>query len=151
MLQLSENNLDKGHTINMEQFYSSSILFDLLWSKKTLAVRTFMKNKKELPVTIKSTTLKKCGWTMQRTFTCYKNGKRLICSFSPLFHQGQYAFDTGNHSRLWQPHCLFEKARGVECHLSKQLIELVHIIFVFWLINGNGIVFLFNNLNFYIG
>lgn len=66
MLRLCENYLDKGHTIYMDRFYSSPTLFDLLWSKKTLAVGTVMKNKKELPVAIKSTTLKKDGMIFRR-------------------------------------------------------------------------------------
>ncbi|GBL86956.1 PiggyBac transposable element-derived protein 4 [Araneus ventricosus] len=59
MLCLCENYLGKGHTIFIHRFYSSPTLFDILWSEKTLAAGTVMKNKKELPVAIKSTTLKK--------------------------------------------------------------------------------------------
>ncbi|KAF8789573.1 hypothetical protein HNY73_007503 [Argiope bruennichi] len=61
MFRLGESYLDKGNTIYMDRFHSSPTLFDLSCSITTLAVETVMKNKKELPLAIKSTTLKKDG------------------------------------------------------------------------------------------
>ncbi|KAF8770192.1 PiggyBac transposable element-derived protein like [Argiope bruennichi] len=73
MLRLCESYLDKGHTIYMDRFYSSPTLFDVLWFKKTLAVGTVMKNKKNTSSNKKHHPKKR--WhdlSTQRTFTCYK-------------------------------------------------------------------------------
>lgn len=40
---------DKGFTVFMDRYYSSPVIFDHLWEKKTTAVGTCMPNRKQLP------------------------------------------------------------------------------------------------------
>ncbi|XP_047002868.1 piggyBac transposable element-derived protein 4-like [Schistocerca americana] len=57
--------LSKGHTVYMDQFYTSPKVIDFLLSKNTLGVGTVMLNRKEMPKSLKKAILKKGEMTFR--------------------------------------------------------------------------------------
>lgn len=57
---------NKGHTIYMDRFYSSPTLFNMLFEKKTLAVGTVQKNRKEMPKDLVNQVLSRDQMTYRR-------------------------------------------------------------------------------------
>lgn len=64
--RLCNKYLGKGHTIYMDRFYTSPLVFDYLWHNKTLAVGTVMQRRKGLPEVFKTSNLKKGEAVFQR-------------------------------------------------------------------------------------
>ena len=75
---------DKGYTIYMDRYYSSPIVFDFLWEKKTKAVGTCMPNRKELPKeTVVAAKLKRddCVYMRRGHLLClkWKDTRDVLC------------------------------------------------------------------------
>ncbi|KAJ8878910.1 hypothetical protein PR048_019513 [Dryococelus australis] len=64
---------DKGYTEYMDRYYSSPVVFDYLWQRKTKAVGTCMPNRKELP---KNTIVRK---KINKQEMVYMRRKHLLC------------------------------------------------------------------------
>lgn len=65
MERLLHDYFSKGHTVFMDRFYTSPTLIDFLWDRDTLGVGTVMLNRKEMPKSLTTTTLKRGEMTFR--------------------------------------------------------------------------------------